>query len=254
MTSKELRVAIEAAEEAGRLLMKHYGKVSAKYKTDKSVVTEADVESEKRIKSILKKQFPEYSFVGEETGYGERKSGYVWIVDPLDGTTNYKMMNPFFGISVALVYEDSPVLGVVNYPCQKEVFYAEREKGAFLNRKKIHVSNENDIEKSILTFCHGRDKSSVKKMINIFGKLKLINNKVRQIGAAALELCYVACGRTESFFMVGVNPWDVAAGTIVVREANGLATDFDGKDFTVSSKNILASNGKIHGRLIELLK
>jgi len=252
--SKELGVAIEAAKKAGKLLMRYYGKTSVRYKADGSVETEADIRSEKKIISILQKDFPYYSFLGEESGYSGKKSDYVWVIDPLDGTTNYMMMNPFFGVSIALVYRAEPILGVVSYPHEEEIFFAQKGKGAFLNDRKIHVSDEQKMKNSILTFAHGLDRNSVVKMTRIFGELKLITNKVRQIGAPSLQLCYVACGRTESFLMVGVNPYDVAAGAIIVKEANGYVTDFSGKTFSVNSKDILASNRRMHKEILQLLK
>ena len=197
MGFKELDVAKEAALEGGKTLMEYYGKVSIRYKEDRSITTEADVASEEKIKSILRGEFPSYSLLGEETGLEQGISDYTWVIDPLDGTTNYFMRNPFFDVSIALAYKNEPVIGVVYYPAMNEIFYAEKGKGAYLNDKRIFVSNVTEIRDSIITFCHGRDQNSVKEMINIFGKLKLINNKVRQIGAAALELCYVACGRVR---------------------------------------------------------
>ncbi|NIM45214.1 MAG: inositol monophosphatase, partial [Nitrososphaeria archaeon] len=229
--SKELRVATTAALKAGEMLMEHYGKVHIKYKPDKSVVTEADIRSEETIKSILEKEFPRYSVLGEESGYIDRDSNYLWVVDPLDGTTNYKIRNPFFSVSIGLMHIKEPVLGVVYYPHQKEVFQAEKDKGAYLNDERIHVSGEDNIENSALTFCHGRDKESTETTIDIFRKLKRINHKVRQIGSASLELCYVACGRTEAFLMPGSNSWDVAAGALIVREAYGMVSDFSGEPF-----------------------
>lgn len=253
MRLKELDVAKKAALEGGKILMEDYGKVSIRYKEDRSIATEADVASEKKIKSILKGEFPSYSLLGEEFGLEKGISDYMWVIDPLDGTTNYCMRNPFFGVSIALVYKNEPLIGVVYYPAMDETFYAEKGEGAYLNNERIFVSSVTEIRDSMITFCHGRDQNSLKEMINIFGKLKLINNKVRQIGAAALELCYVACGRVDSFFMVGVNPWDIAAGVVIVKEAKGKVSDFEAKPFNMGSKDILASNGKIHERLLKLI-
>ncbi len=254
MESKELEVAIDATMEAGKILLKYYGKVSKCYKPDKSLVTKADAESEETIKSILTKEFPNHSFLGEESGYDKAESDYSWIVDPLDGTTNYTIRNPFFDVSIALVCKEEPILGVVYYPYEGEIFYAEKNGGAHLNGKKIKVSDNDEIDKSILTFCHGNEEKDINNIINIFGKLKLTTSNVRQIGAAALELCYVACGRVESFLMAGVNPWDVAAGAIIVKEATGKVSNFDGNPFTMNSHDILASNGKIHDRLLGILR
>jgi myo-inositol-1(or 4)-monophosphatase len=253
MTTKELMVAIEAAETAGKNLMEYYGRARVSLKGDRSLVTEADVESEKRIRTILEREFPTYSFLGEESGRHEMESEALWVVDPLDGTTNYVMMNPFFDISIALIQGTEPILGVVHYPFLNETFYAEKGKGAFLNRKKVHVSNETVLEDSIITFCHGCDKESIRRVSKIFAHLKFVTDKVRQLGAAALELCYVACGRTSCFLMPSINLWDVLAGTIIVKEAGGMVSDFNGHTFSANSKDILASNGKIHDQLLKIL-
>ena len=252
--TRELDVAIEAVREAEKIITRYYGKTTFSFKPDKSLVTKADTESEEVIKRVLRKEFPNYPVLGEESGRTGGESDYLWVVDPLDGTTNYTFHNPFFDISVALTYKNDPILGVVSYPSQDELFYAEKRKGAFLNETKIEVSNQMQIENSILTFCHGRDKDSVRRMIEAFSELKQINQKVRQLGAAALELCYVASGRVDAFFMTGMNPWDVAAGTVILREAGGLVTDFNGQNFNMQSEDILGTNGKIHKSLLDILQ
>jgi myo-inositol-1(or 4)-monophosphatase len=252
MGSKELEVAIEAALEAGGILMDFYGGVTAMYKPDRSLVTKADIRSEERVKSILEREFPSYSLLGEEMGYIERDPSYVWLIDPLDGTTNYTMRNPFFSVSIALAHLGKPLLGVVYYPHEREVFSAEEEGGAYLNDQEIMVSNVDAIENSVLTFCHGGDPKSVKSMVEMYGRLKTMSSDIRQIGAASLELCYVACGRTEAFMMPSCNPWDVAAGAIIVEEASGRVSGFDGEPYSMGSPDILASNGRLHDRILEI--
>ncbi len=250
----ELEIATRAIVEAGKIVMKYYGKASASYKSDKSLVTTADEESERAIKAILQRETPDYPILGEETGQTGGESEYLWVVDPLDGTTNYTFRNPFYDISVALTHKGNPILGVVLYPPQNELFYAERGKGAYLNNERIVVSDTKEIDKAIVTFCHGRDQDSVRRMISAFSKLKMINNRVRQLGAAALELCYVACGRVDVFYMTGMNPWDVGAGAIILEEAGGRVTDFRDEKFNLNSSDILGSNGALHEDLLEVLK
>ncbi|RLI88201.1 MAG: inositol monophosphatase [Candidatus Altiarchaeales archaeon] len=252
--SKELEMAIRAAREAGDLLMKYYGRVTVGYKKDGSIVTDADIKSEKVIKSILNREFPDYSFLGEESGMEDRSSEYTWLIDPLDGTTNYCIKNPFFNVSIALAYKEEPILGVVYYPFQDELFYAEKGRGAHLNDEKIEVSKQENMEDSVICFCHALDKETVETMSKIFRRIKLVNNTLRQIGAAALELSYVACGRVEAFLMIKLNPWDVAAGAVIVREARGKVTDFDGNSFNLKARDMLASNGRIHEDLLRLIK
>lgn len=252
--SNEAETAIKAALKSGKIIMRRYGRIHAKYKEDKTIVTEADEESEKNIIAILKKNFPDYSILSEESGLKKKDSELMWAVDPLDGTTNYAMMNPFFDVSIALLKKNEPILGVVYYPYQKELFYAEKNRGAYMNDKRIRVSKKNRIEDSVLTFCNSPDNESTEKMAKIWRTWKLLNPKVRQIGAGALEMAYVACGRVECFLMTKMNPWDVAAGTVLVREAGGKVTDFCGREFTTDSSDILASNGMLHKRLLDLIE
>jgi myo-inositol-1(or 4)-monophosphatase len=154
----------------------------------------------------------------------------------LDGTTNYIIKNPFFSVSISLTYRNKPVLGTVYYPFQRELFYSEKNNGAYLDDKQIFVSDKESIENSVLTYCSGRDNDSLTHVATLFRRFKLKNKKFRQIGAASLELCYVACGRTGGFIMPGVNPWDVAAGVIIVEEAGGETSDFEGKRFYLNNK------------------
>lgn len=251
--SKELGIATKAARESGRILMENYGRVRARYKADRTLVTNSDIESEKNIKRILKSEFPDYSFITEESRAEKRNSEYTWIIDPLDGTTNYTIHNPFFCVSIALAYKNDPVLGVVYYPFARELFYAERGRGAYLNGKRIRVSKETGLENSFLAFCHKSDPDSVRLMADVFRKLKSMNEKIRQIGAAALELSYVASGRIDSFMMINLNLWDVSAGALIVKEAKGKVTDFDGREFNLKSGDILATNGKIHNKILEII-
>ncbi|MBO3804181.1 MAG: inositol monophosphatase [Candidatus Brockarchaeota archaeon] len=249
----ELEVAIKAATEAGGILARKYGRSKVRYKADRSVVTSADLESERRIRSVLKASFPEDSYLGEEAGLKAGSSGRTWVIDPLDGSTNYSIRNPFFSVSIALIASGETLLGVVYYPCQDELFYAEKGSGARLGGKRLRVSSSASIGNSTITFCHGNDPASVRAISKAYGKLKGVTSRVRQLGAASLELCFTACGRVDAFFMVGVKSWDGAAGTLLVDEAGGKVTDLSGKRFLQSSTTLLASNGRIHGRLLGLL-
>jgi myo-inositol-1(or 4)-monophosphatase len=253
MANTELELAKKAAIEGGKVLMKYYGKVSMNYKKDRSIATEADLVSERRIKKIIEEAFPNHSILGEEYGLEERYSDYKWIIDPLDGTTNYWIKNPFFCVSIALTQREEPIIGVVYYPITEEMFYAQKGEGAYMNDSQISLSDTSEIADSIVTFCHGRDKTSIREMIQIFGKLKPITSKVRQIGATALELCYVACGRTDAFYVVGSNPWDVIAGITIVKESGGKVSDFEGNPYKIKTKNLIASNCRLHQKLLNLI-
>ncbi len=251
---KELEIAKKCVKEAGKIAMKHFGKATIKIKPDKTIVTQADIESETLIRKIITDNFPEHTIVGEEFGESKTDSEYKWFIDPVDGTTNFSISNPFFAVSVALVKNDEPVIGATYYPLRDELFLASRDKGAFLNNEKIKVSERSDIETSFITFCHANDQESTRRAVKIFNTLKMYSDKVRQLGAATLELCFVACGRTESFIMNNIYPWDIAAGVLIIEESGGKVTKFDGSPFTIYSKDIVASNGKIHGKLLELIK
>ncbi|NOZ76479.1 MAG: inositol monophosphatase [Euryarchaeota archaeon] len=251
--SREMEVAVSAAREAGRVLMSHYGNAKIERKADRSLVTQADIEAEEAIRSLLGREFPGHSFLGEESGLEERGSDFVWVVDPLDGTTNYTIRNPFFCTAIALTYRGEPVLGVVYNPHQDELFRAEKGRGAYLNGQKLEVSPKEELGDSVVTFCHSRTREGVERIGGIFAAVKTATNKFRQLGASNLELCYVASGRTQGHMVPDVNTWDVAAGVVVVREAGGEVTDFRGRPYTLASRDILATNGRIHGRLLELL-
>jgi myo-inositol-1(or 4)-monophosphatase len=251
--SKEMDAAVEAAKESGKILMQLYGHTKAHFKADHSIITKADLLTEKKIKAILSKRFKDYNFYGEESGMGRRKSRFTWVVDPLDGTTNYTIKNPFFCTSIALADEVEPVLGVVYNPATKELFTAQKGKGAFLNGKRMHVSNKAALQESLMTFCHSNKGDSLARMVSIFGKLKHKTQHFRQIGAAALELSYLGAGRVEAFVMPGTNPWDVAAGALIVSESGGKVTNFKDKGFNINSNDVLASNSRLHDELLKVI-
>ncbi len=255
--SKELRVCIKAAKEAGKIVMGSYGKASFRLKKDHSFVSKADINSEKAIKNILKKSFPGYSFMGEESSTkwpGRKQSNNVFVVDPLDGTTNYKIANPFFNISIALFRNSQPYLGVVYNPYTKELFYAEKGKGAYLNRQRLAVSKTAKLKEAIIGYCHGSSSKDINAAIRIFAELKKKCSHLRQFGAAALELAYVAAGRIDAYYMPGVNLWDIAAGLILVEEAGGKITGFNNEEFSVKANSIIAANSTIHKKLLYYIK
>jgi len=253
--SKELDVAIKAAKEAGKILEKGFDNIhKVRMKTEKDIVTEMDGRSDKKILSILRKAFPDYSIYSEESGKEMKDSEYMWVIDPLDGTTNYSIKNPFFNVSIALMRFEEPVLGVVHSPVTKETFYAEKGRGAYLNGKKIRVSKESDISKLLLTYCHNNDKRNVMRITEVFRRIKPLPMDFNRMRAGALEIAFVAAGRLGCYLTCGFHSYDVAAGTLLVREAGGRVTDFKGKDWTPKSDDFIASNGRVHDRILELLK
>jgi len=255
--SKELEVAKFAAKEAGKILLENFNKPYSVYQKGerKEFVTEIDLKSEELILSILKKEFPMYNLHAEESGEEKKNSEFTWFVDPLDGTTNYKIKNPFFNVSIGLAKGNQPVVGVVYSPFLDELFSAEIGKGAFLNGNPIKVSERTDIKSSVIGFCHsGRKQEYVQRGINIFSKLKLLSSHTRQFGAAALELCYLAAGRIDVFELSNLNTYDVAAGALIAKEAGAKLTDFKGGLWDLSKQDLLGTNGKVHAEVLEAVR
>lgn len=251
----ELSTAIKAAEDAGKLLLDRFWKSNqVSFKGRQDIVTEADKLSEKTILSILEKEFPNYSVLSEESGETDNDSDLMWVVDPLDGTKNFSVKNPMFNVSICLARKGAPILGVVHVPFMGETFAAVKGKGAVLNGKKIHVSDNSDLSKSIVFFCHGRHGDALKRTLGIYAKLKETALDIRQIGAAEMELCYVACGRVDAFFVIDTKPWDVSAGSLIVTEAGGLATDLSENHWNVGMADILGTNKKIHSSMLEIVR
>jgi myo-inositol-1(or 4)-monophosphatase len=251
-----LQTAIEAAREAGRIIMDNLNTLD-KNDVDKKMqfdfVTHVDKACEERIVSRIKETYPSHSFYAEE-GYKE-EGEYRWIIDPLDGTTNYIHGVPFFSVSIALEYKKDIILGVVYDPCRDELFTVEKGKGAFLNGKPIIASSVVEPERSILTTGFPfRAKNYLEAYLETFRRLFLIMSGIRRMGSAALDFCYVACGRSEGFWEIGLSPWDVAAGALMIKEAGGCITDFSGGDEAIWSGNVVASNGHIHGNILTIVQ
>ena len=243
----------KTAKGAGKILMKHFGKLKhIEPKGRRDVVTEADKLSEKFIISQIKKKFPNHAILGEETGM-HGKSKNLWVIDPLDGTKNYSIRNPFFNVSIAFLQNGEITNAGVYAPFLDEFYYAEKGKGATLNKKRIHVSDVSDLKNSFVQFCRGVSNKAIRNCSKIYSHLLPKVLALRQQGAAELEMCFVAAGRTPVYYMNDFNtPWDVAAGTLIVREAGGKVTNFKGEEFNLfKHKNIIASNGKIHEKIMK---
>jgi myo-inositol-1(or 4)-monophosphatase len=254
---KEYDFGKKISIDAGALLLKKFNHLTLKdisFKDRYEIVTKLDFESEKIILDAIKKQFPSYSIVSEEAGFIDNKSDYLWIVDPLDGSTNYKIGSPLFAVIVALAHKGKIQFGISYAPALGEFYEAELGHGAKLNNRRLHVSKTDKLVESINLYCHGNTRHDVERAVKIYNKLKLTGRDCRQIGCAALEFGFVAAGRTESILIPGANLWDVAAGALMVSEAGGRVTDFKGNAWTTESKNIIASNGLIHKNLINTIK
>ncbi|MFA6410868.1 MAG: inositol monophosphatase [Candidatus Buchananbacteria bacterium] len=246
---------IKLAKQAGLEINQRFNHDRiVKVKNKSQIVTAADLISDKIIVSAIKKKYPTHGILSEESGTINLDSDYLWAVDPVDGTTNYFIGSPLFAVSISLFYKNQPILGVAYAPAMNELYVAEAGKGAYLNNKKIHVSKSNVLADSFLTFCHGSTKSDIKRAVKIYNKIKLNSLDSRQLGSAALELGFVAAGRTECIMIPGAHVYDVAAGVLLVRQAGGKVTDFLGKEWNLKSKDMVASNGRIHNQLLKFLK
>jgi len=246
----ELKTAINAAKACEKpILSNFFTGLSYEKKSAQELVTKVDFECEKIIKQALAKGFPQYAFVGEET-QPKLPDGAFWAVDPLDGTTNFVHGIPGFVVSISLIKNKEPVLGVIFNPIHNQLFQAEKGKGACLNNKKINVSNTNNLEDMVIQFNAGYGyRSLAGKLIGQFG------DKIRdpQLGrSTALQTTDLASGRSDAFIKLQANDFDLAAGLLLIKEAGGKITNFQGKDFELfKDKNIIASNGKIHEKLVQ---
>jgi len=249
------RIALKAVKEGGAILMKYLGKIkSIDYKGEINLVTEADRRSEEVILNIIKDNYPDHRILAEETGESGNSSPFKWIIDPLDGTTNYAHGYPCFCVSLAVEHEEEVIYGAVYDPVKDELFTAEKGKGAFLNGKEIKTSSTKQLDQSLL--CTGfpydvRDDMD-SNMIN-FRTFLMKAQAVRRDGSAALDLCYTAAGRFDGFWEQKLFPWDVAAGGLLVTEAGGKLSNFKGENFSIYDNEIVASNGIIHDQMVEAL-
>ncbi len=251
------RTAIKAAKEAGKIILHYYSKnVNAMSKGNTcDLVTEADIAAENKIISIIKNKFPHHSLLTEESGEEIHNSDYCWVIDPLDGTNNFYHKFPMFCVSIALYKKGKPLIGVVFDPLKNELFCAEKNEGAYLNNKKIKVSNTNRLNKSLLALGFYYERGLLmRKSLGQMKKFFYENvHGIRRTGSAALDLCYTACGRFDGYWELKLNPWDYAAGSLILTEAGGRITDAQGKRYNLKMGNVAASNGKIHKYMIRIL-
>ncbi|HKE33501.1 MAG TPA: inositol monophosphatase family protein [Candidatus Angelobacter sp.] len=244
----------ELAREAGSVLMSYFGKVSVEYKGDVDLVTEADRSSEKLIVERIRKLWPSHDLMGEEGSRIETGSDFRWYIDPLDGTTNFAHGYPVFCISIALEHKGERIAGVLYDPCRNEMFAAEKGGGARLNERPIHVSKVMRLAESLVGTGFPSHKRHKNPNIHFYHQITLRSHGVRRAGSAALDLCCVACGRYDAFWEFNLNPWDTAAGVLLVHEAGGKVTNFTGGPFEISSREVLASNSLVHDELLAEFK
>jgi myo-inositol-1(or 4)-monophosphatase len=243
---------VEIAREAGALLMEYFHRrVAVEYKGDADLVTEADRKSEALIRERIHGLWPSHDVLGEEQGLVDTGSEYRWYVDPLDGTTNFAHGFPVFCVSMALEHKGKRIAGVIYDPTRDELFSAELGGGAYLNGKKIQVSKIAKLAECLVATGFPSHKRHKNPNIFFYHHITLRTHGVRRPGSAALDLCSVACGRFDGFWEFNLNPWDTAAGVLIVEEAGGQVTDFRGGPFQLASRETLASNGLVHAALIK---
>lgn len=250
------RIGIGAAYQGGKILLAYFGKLSKISKKGViDLVTEADIETEKRIIAIIQRSFPDHSILSEESGLKRDGAKHQWIIDPLDGTTNFVHNVGLFAVSIAFAADGDVLVGVVLNPITGELFTAVTGQGAELNGRAIRVSNSKVVQESILATGFPYDiKERIQPVMTRFSNCLKASQGIRRLGSAALDLCFVACGRFDGFWEQNLNPWDTAAGFRIGSEAGAVTTDFSNKPFTVERKEILATNGKIHQEMLSLLK
>jgi myo-inositol-1(or 4)-monophosphatase len=253
-----LNIAIDAARKAGAYAKQHAGKarqIDRKEGQITNLVTEIDRTSESIIIERIRKEHPDHTFFGEESGIHQNVSEYKWVIDPLDGTTNFAHGLGIFCVSIGLEYKGEVILGVVYDPNVDELFTAEKGRGAFLNGKPIRVSKTDTLIESLLvTGFPYNIRENPNHAVEHFTNFLMSTQAVRRLGSAALDLCYTAAGRFDGFWEVSLRAWDMAAGVLILREAGGTRTDFEGKDATIYVPQMVASNGIVHEQMIEVLR
>jgi myo-inositol-1(or 4)-monophosphatase len=250
-----LETATEIARESGALLSRYFERrIGYELKGDYDLVTDADRASEKLIVERLQTHFPTHGILGEESGLHASRSEYHWYVDPLDGTTNFAHSYPAFNVTLALERDRELIAGVIFDPIRDEMFTAELGGGAFLNGKRISVSQSKDLETSLLATGFPSRKRHENINVHFWHQVAMVTHGVRRSGSAAIDLAYVACGRLDGFWEFGLNPWDMAAGLLLVKEAGGAASDMKGGAADIKGRHIAADNGKIHAELIQLFR
>src|SRR5258705_8357637 len=253
-----LNFAIQIARDAGSLLLQRLGAARVSNKGDIDLVTEADIASEELIIERIRSHYPQHGILAEESGeaisVGATRSEWKWIIDPLDGTTNYAHGYPCFCVSIGVARAGVLEIGVVYDPTRNEMFAAERGQGATLNDRKIHVSDVEELNSAMLCTGFPYNVRERPDFARDFANFTMKAQAVRRDGSAPIDLAYVACGRFDGFWEDGLNPWDVAAGVLLIKEAGGWVTDFRNGPLDIYTKKVLASNGLVHNAMLRVLE
>lgn len=252
-----LNFAIETARDAGHLLLEKFGRITTvTMKGDINLVTEADLASEAMIIERIKSHYPKHAILAEEAGnavVGDSETEWKWIIDPLDGTTNYAHGYPCFAVTIALERKGEIVVGVTYDPTRNEMFAAEKGHGATLNGKPIRVSATESLSASLIVTGFPYDFKRKEDFARHLTAFLMQSRGVRRDGSAAIDMAYVACGRFDGFWEEGLNAWDMAAGRLLIEEAGGWVTDYNGDPFSIYRPPVCASNGKIHNEMLAVL-
>jgi myo-inositol-1(or 4)-monophosphatase len=248
---------LRAVEEAGKIIKSNFG---GKFKIESkdivsNLVTEVDNSSDKKIIEIIKSEYPDHTIISEECGTLDKDSNFKWIIDPIDGTINFAHSIPICCVSIGIEKDKKIIMGAVYNPIDGELFFAEKGKGSFLNDNPIKVTNEKDLDMSLLVtgFPYALSKTS-DKPVNVFRSFLKRDIPIRRLGSAALDMCWTACGRFDGFWEFNLNSWDMAGGLIILEEAGAKVSDFKGGEFSVYGKEILATNGLIHDEMIKVIQ
>ncbi|QQR55607.1 inositol monophosphatase [Candidatus Peregrinibacteria bacterium] len=254
-----LQIAKKLAHDAGKMALKYQQKgftVEIKGGNPINLVTEADKAVDEFIVKTIRSNFPDHSILTEESGNLEGSGEYKWIIDPIDGTSNFAHGIPLFAISIAITHKGKPIIGVVEIPGLKESFWAQEGRGAHLGMKPIHVSKVQDFKKALMGtgFSYDRQGARYKKNVELFDYFYRESMGIRRSGSAAMDLCFLACGRYDAFWEYDLQPWDIAAGKIILEEAGGTMTNMDGTTLNPKTGALLASNGSLHESMLQVLK
>lgn len=252
--SDYVSVASEIAREAGATIEHHYEhRPEIEYKGQADLVTAADRASEKLIVERLRAHFPNHGIIGEEGSNFDAEADYCWYVDPVDGTTNFAHGYPLFNVSLGLAHKGEVIAGVVYDPIHKECFAAEKGSGAYLNNRKIQVSSTPEIKQGLFaTGFPSARRPEIGLNLYFFHQVSMLTHGTRRAGSAALDLCFVACGRLDGFWEFGLNAWDSAAGILMITEAGGTVSDMRGGQHLLGGVDLAATNGLLHEELLEL--
>jgi myo-inositol-1(or 4)-monophosphatase len=246
--------AIQAANAGGKILLKYFNKnVNVNFKGRYDPVTIADKTSQQVIIERITKKFPGHSFLAEEDNISSCDMHNCWVIDPLDGTVNFIHNIPMFCVSIAFRHNGEITSGVIHCPVLGETFVAEKNKGAYLNGKRIKVSRTDTLDRSLVVTGFPYERTRLKRVMKNLSAVLGLTQGVRRLGSAAMDLAYVACGRLDVFWEEGLMPWDGAAGALIVQEAGGEVTDYDGGKEFEEKRHILASNGHLHKRMLKLI-